>query len=136
MLTSESSKRGSVLAVAMITLVVLAGIVTASYTTLLPRYRSVYQAASWQEAFHGAEAGLDVGINALNTFARSYGDPSLYPWATSGWTYSDAQRRYDTNGERTLNTLPTLGGSNNVAVSKIAIDVYTRDSSTSGGNIP
>ncbi|MES2569233.1 MAG: hypothetical protein V4710_04160 [Verrucomicrobiota bacterium] len=124
---AQASSKGSVLAVSLMTLGVLAGVVAASYTTLIPRYRSIYQAASWQEAFHGAEAGIDIGINALNTLARSNPDPNAYAWTANGWTFSDAT--YTINGERILGAV-TLGGTNQVAVSKLALDVYTRDTTT------
>ncbi len=64
----------------------------------------------------------------LNQFASTTKDPDAYDWAGSQWSYSNAS--YVTNGERTLNSgsLPSLGGPNNVAVTGLAVDVYTRDS--------
>ena len=56
-------------------------------------------------------------------------DPEAYDWIGAGWTFTNAS--YTTNGARTLaaGSLPALGGPNHVAVTKLAVDVYTRDDS-------
>ena len=110
------------------TIAIFSLVIGAFYSVLTPKYRSIYQSASWQESLHGAEAGADYGLLLLNQLAASTRNPDAYDWTTNHWTYSDAL--YTSNGERILDTnyLPTLGGSNHVAVTQLAVDVYTRDS--------
>ena len=122
------SNRGGTLIVALITISIFSLVIAAFYETLTPKYRSISQGVSWQEALHGAESGADYGLRLLNQFASTTKDPDAYDWAGNQWSYSDAS--YVTNGERTLNSgsLPVLGGPNNVAVTGLAVDVYTRDS--------
>lgn len=119
---------GSTLLTAILSIAILTMVVAASYKTLIPKHRSVHQAASWQEAVHGAEAGVDFAIQALNGFATGIKDPSQYPWTTNGWTLANAA--YLTNGGWKLNavSLPALGGSNNVSVTDVTVDIYTRNS--------
>jgi hypothetical protein len=122
------SDDGSTLVVAMISVAVLAMAVAVSYKTLIPKHRSVHQASSWQEAIHGAEAGVDYAMQALNGFATNGESPQQYPWTANGWTLADAT--YPTNGGWKLNAAsrPALGGSNNVAVTDVTVDVFTRHS--------
>ena len=123
---------GSTLIMTMLLLGVLAMSVAGYYRSLIPKYRSTYQGTSWHEALHGAEGGADYVLNTLNTWAATTSDPQAYPWTTNNWTITNAL--YSTNGERTLNTasLPSLGGTNNVRVTKLAVDVYTREATGSG----
>ena len=122
------SKRGGILIVAIVTIAIFSLVIAAFYQTLTPKYRSVYQGVSWQESLHGAESGADYGFRLLNQFAGTTKDPDAYDWTGNQWSYTDAT--YLTNGERTLASasLPVLGGPNNVAVTRLAVDVYTRDS--------
>ena len=122
------STRGSALIVTIMTIAIFSLVIGAFYSALTPKLRSTYQGASWQESLHGAEAGADYGLLQLNQFATSTRNPESYDWTTNHWTYSNAS--YTSNGERTLDAsyLPELGGSNNVAVTRLAVDVYTRDS--------
>lgn len=110
------------------TIAIFSLVIGAFYATLTPKYRSIYQGASWQESLHGAEAGADYGLLLLNQLAASTGNPDTYDWTTNHWSYSNAS--YTSNGERILDSgyLPALGGSNRVAVTRLAVDVYTRDS--------
>ena len=114
--------------VALITIAIFSLVIAAVYESITPKYRSVYQGLSWQEAIHGAESGADYGLRLLNQFAGTTKDPESYDWTGNQWTYSNAS--YTNNGERTLAaaSLPVLGGPGNVAVTRLAVDVYTRDS--------
>lgn len=116
---------GSTLLVVMLLLAILAMVIGAYYQTLPSKYRDTYQATSWQEALHGAEAGVDVVLRQLNSWAETTPDPDAYPWGDARWTLDDA---FPLNGTRTLGreALPVLGGSNRVRVSAVAVDVYTR----------
>jgi hypothetical protein len=124
-------RQGSTLAMAMLVIGALAMCVAAFFQTLIPKYRSVYQGASWQEALHGAEAGADFAIQSLNSWSLSTGDPDTYPWTANNWVVTDSA--YSINGERILanSSLPYLGGDSAVRVTKLAVDVYTRDTSGS-----
>ena len=117
---------GSTLAVTVITLAMCSVLVGIYIQSLLPKYRSAHQATSWRDAMQGAEAGINHGIYELNRFAASNRNSGSYPWAEQGWSLVDAV--YSLNGERILAAAlnPVLGGSNNVAVTELAIDVYTR----------
>ena len=119
---------GSALIVTIMTIAIFTLVIGAFYSALTPKYRSVYQGASWQESLHGAEAGADYGLFLLNQFAAPSRNPDTYNWTTNHWSFSNAS--YTSNGERILDTsyLPSLGGSNRVAVTRLAVDVYTRDS--------
>ena len=113
---------------ALITIAIFSLVIAAFYKTLTPKYRSVSQGVSWQEALYGAEAGADYGLRTLNQFAATTKDPEAYDWTGNQWSYTDPS--YTNNGERTLapGSLPVLGGPDNVAVTRLAVDVYTRDS--------
>jgi hypothetical protein len=123
--------QGSALTMAMLVIAALTLCVAAFFQTLVPRYRSIYQGASWQEALHGAEAGADLAIQSLNSWATSIDDPDTYPWSAMNWTTPDEP--YALNGERSLAAafLPRPGGNSNVRVTKLTVDVYTRDSAGS-----
>ncbi|MEO7317682.1 MAG: hypothetical protein ABIZ56_01700 [Chthoniobacteraceae bacterium] len=110
------------------TIAIFSLVIGAFYSALTPKYRSIYQGASWQESLHGAEAGADYGLFLLNQLAVSTSNPAEYDWTANNWTYSNAS--YTSNGERSLDSsyLPTFGGNNRVAVTRLAVDVYTRES--------
>ena len=101
-------------------------VIAGFYQTLVPKYQAAYQGASWQEALHGAEAGADYGLQCFNEFVVTTKDPEAYDWAGNEWSFSDSS--YTNNGERALadSSLPVLGGPGNVAVTRLAVDVYTR----------
>lgn len=126
--------QGSVLAMTMLLTGTLSICVAAYFQSLVPKYRSVCQGASWQEALHGAEAGADYTIQQMNSWASAETDPDSYPWTTNNWAYTDSS--YTKNGQRTLasSALPNLGGNSSVRVTKIAVDVYTRDTSSSANS--
>ena len=110
------------------TIAIFSLVIGAFYSALTPKYRSIHQGASWQESLHGAEAGADYGLFLLNQFAVSTRDPEAYDWTANHWSYSNAS--YPSNGERVLDSsyLPALGGNNHVAVTRLTVDVYTRES--------
>ncbi len=112
---------------ATLIIAVLSMTIAAYYQTLVPKYRGAYQASSWQEALHGAEAGAENVIRSLNSWVATNTDPNAYPWTANGWTVTDAT--YALNGERTLGSgqLPSLGGPNQIRVTRVAVDVYTRE---------
>lgn len=117
---------GSTLLAAAMSIAIGAMVIAAFYKTLIPKYRSIHQSASWQDALQGAESGVNHTLALLDQFTNSTPDPDGYPWTGAGWTFTDPL--YTLNGERTLapNLLPVLGGQNDVAVTKVAVDVYTR----------
>lgn len=119
---------GGTLLVVLLMIAVLAMTVGAYYQTLVPKFRSTYQASSWQEALHGAEAGADLVIRQLNTWAETTTNPDAYPWAANEWVFDDPS--FATNGARKLSpsALPILGGQNRVRVTSVSVDVYTRES--------
>ncbi len=125
--TRTPTREGSILLGALMIIAISSLIIAAFYQMLIPRYRAAYQSASWQEALHGAEAGADYALQALNQMASASPDPSSYDWAGNHWT---VDATYPVNGIRTLETAywPTLGGSNNVRVTSMTVDVYTRES--------
>ena len=90
------SNRGGILIVALITIAIFSLVIAAVYETLTPKYRSVYQGTSWQEALHGAESGADYGFRLLNQLAGTTKDPNAYDWTGNGWSYTNAL--YTTNG--------------------------------------
>jgi hypothetical protein len=123
----SSSRRASTLLATLATIVLFSGIVGIYLQTLIPKYRSAHQGASWRDALHAAEAGANHAIHELNEFAASGNNTSSYRWADKGWGLLDAV--FSLNGERILGAalLPPLGGNNNQAVEKLSIDVYTRE---------
>ena len=54
---------GSTLVMTMILLAVLAMSVAGYYRTLIPKYRSTYHSASWHEALHMADGGVDYVLD-------------------------------------------------------------------------
>ncbi len=120
--------QGSTLIVVLLITACLAASVAAYFQGIVPKLRGTHQAVAWQEALHGAEAGADTVINTLNSWTASTSVPDAYPWTASGWTLTDPVN-FATNGERTLAAanLPVIGGPNNVRVTKIAVDVLTRE---------
>ncbi len=125
---NHQSDRGGILVVALMTIAIFSLVIAALYSSLTPKYRSIHQGVSWQEALHGAESGADYGLRLLNQFAATTKDPDTYDWTGNQWSYSNAS--YTTNGERVLasGSLPALGGPSNVGVTRLAVDVYTRGS--------
>jgi hypothetical protein len=121
------SQEGSTLIMAIIIIAVLAMTVSAYYQTLVPKFRNTYQASSWQEALHGAEAGVDVVLQQLNTYAATRGlDPDNYPW--TGWTTpAPGTNPNTTRVPQEVSMLPLLGGNNNVRVTELTVDVFTRE---------
>lgn len=121
------STAASTLLTVMLMIAVLAMVIGAYYQTLVPRFRSTYQGSSWQEALHGAEAGADLVIRQLNEWSTTTRSPDAYPWTANGWVIADPA--HETNGARSLGTgaLPVLGGNNNVRVTSVTADVYTRE---------
>ncbi|MEQ1852272.1 MAG: hypothetical protein ABMA01_11845 [Chthoniobacteraceae bacterium] len=127
----QHETRASTLIATMLVIGGLAIAIATYYQGLIPKYRGTHQGAAWHEALHGADAGADVAVNTLNTWALTTTDPTAYPWAASGWTFTDAG--FMTNGERKLSaaSLPSLGGPSNVQVTSLSVDVYTREASGS-----
>jgi hypothetical protein len=121
--------QGSTLIVAMLIVAAMAALIAAYYdVAILPKYRSTFQAADWQEALHGAEAGSDFVLAQLNTAATTAlstgATPDAYSW--TGWTLDPG---YSLNGSRTYNSQIVLGGGENVTITSLTVDVYTRDAS-------
>ena len=124
----------------IISLVVIACIgvsIAASFQSLLPKYRGTHQGIVWQEVLHGADAGADLAIDTLNTWTKSNQNPDTFPWTSNSWTITDSTN-YSTNGERTLASasLPVIGGPNNVRLTKLAVDIYTREGIPMSLNAP
>ena len=141
MKSKQHQEQGGVLITAIILITTVAVVLVAFYQGFVPKYRSIYQAASWQEALHGAEAGVDYTMQVLNNSASTTKNPDAYAW--TGFTTTNTNAAATTSGggsaatpvsnlnnrERTLNAaqLPFLGGTNNVRVMKVSVDVYTRN---------
>jgi hypothetical protein len=125
------SNRGSGLLAAVCAIAVLSLLLGSYLITLIPKYRSVHQAASWHDAHQAAEGGVNYAVQALNRFAASGGDPDSYAWDTdwagNNWTFATA------DGDHTLDTadLPGFGGRGHARVSSLTVDVYTRDALSS-----
>ena len=122
----------------IISLVVIACIgvsIAASFQSLLPKYRGTHQGIVWQEVLHGADAGADLAIDTLNTWTKTNQNPDTFPWTSNSWTITDSTN-YSTNGERTLASasLPVIGGPNNVRLTKLAVDIYTREGTGTAPN--
>ncbi len=122
----------------VISLVVIACIgvsIAASFQSLVPKYRGTHQSIVWQETLHGADAGVELALDTLNTWTKSNKNPDTFPWTSNSWTITDSSN-YSANGERTLASasLPVIGGPNNVRVTKIAVDVYTREGTGTSPN--
>jgi hypothetical protein len=146
MKTSLQNTKGGILVTAVLLIAVVTLVIAAFYEGLMPKYRSVYQGASWQESLQGAEAGADYTIQVMNGYAARTKNAFGYTWP--GWTLTDSTAPSATpnpsggtisslaNRERTLNSdlLPVLGGTNNVRVHKVAVDVYTRNNTSPNTN--
>jgi hypothetical protein len=118
--------RASTLFIVTLTVAVCSLLVGVFLRSLIPKYRSAYQATSWRESLQAADAGVNHAIAELNALAASGSREGNYPWAARGWSVLDAA--FSANGERLLDALllPLLGGPNNAAVSRLSVDVYTR----------
>ena len=123
---NPAPENGSVMVTALVVIVSLTLVTAAYYEGLVPKYRSVYQGASWQEALHGAEAGAEYALQALNQFPATQKNANTYDWTGTGWTTPASE-----NAVRTPpGSLPVLGGTNGVQVTSLTMDVYTRDTTT------
>lgn len=142
---SFSAEQGSGLLIAVVTIAVLTLLISAYFGALIPKYRSVHQAASWHEAHESALGGANYALQALNDFATKPTNPDAYNWrsdfAQNGWTDSGGEdfgvvrsngTTADADSVRQLKdaALPKLGGRNHAAVSSLTIDVYTRHPSS------
>ncbi len=66
---SDNGRRvqsGSVLILALFAVAILSLLLASTLSICQNKYHTVFQAASWQEAVHGAEAGVDLAMDALN----------------------------------------------------------------------
>src|SRR4030095_16993708 len=96
----------------------------------VPAYRGTYQASAWHEAKLAADAGADF---AMSTLQKTVPNPALYDW--NGWTIdlttgAPVPAGYDGIRYYTppASTLVNGGdGSTRPQVSRIEIDVVTRD---------
>jgi hypothetical protein len=122
-----NQSQGSTLLVAMLVIGGLSAAVATYYSGLVPKFRGTHQGVGWHEALHGADAGVDIVVNSLNSWASSTPNPQAYPWTANGWSFTDPN--FTTNGERTLDVanLPFLGGPNRLRITKLAVDIYTRE---------
>ena len=119
--------RASTLIVALLIIATLGVTIAGYYRGIVPKFRGTHQGVSWHEALHGADAGVDLAIASLNNWAATGTNPDAYPWTSNGWTLTNPSLA--SNGERTLATgsLASLGGPNNVRLTRLAVDVYTRE---------
>src|SRR5204863_4486155 len=113
MKTGSQNTKGGILVTAVLLIAVVTLVIAAFYEGLIPKYRSVYQGASWQESLHGAEAGADYTIQVLNGYAARNKNAFGYTWP--GWTLTNSTAPSATPGpgggavsnlsnrERTLN---------------------------------
>lgn len=88
---SFHNELGSALAVALIMTGVLISIGAAGLIVIKDKYRVVHQAASWEEALHSAEGGVEVALTELR---RQFDGQA--PFQSAGWTSvsADQSHRY------------------------------------------
>jgi len=125
-ISSRHYVKGSAILVAMLAVAICAAVLAAYYEAVVSRSRSVYHGADWHEALHAAEGGIDYVVQQLNKSAATGAAPDSYTW--TGWTLDST---YPLNGVRALSSPLPLGGNENVTVSSLTVDVYTRDTSAS-----
>jgi hypothetical protein len=125
-----SAEEGSGLLIAVVTIAVLALLISAYFGALIPKYRSVHQAASWHEAHESALAGANYAMRALNEYAKLPMSPDSYNWTTDFAGNTWAVTTADAEHTLAAASLPKLGGRNHSAVTSLTLDVYTRHPSS------
>src|ERR1700730_1539502 len=63
--SSTHDRTGSVLAITVLTLAILSLIAAGTLAVVSSKYNAAFQASSWQESLQGAEAGVDIAMDAL-----------------------------------------------------------------------
>lgn len=129
----QCRETGAALIAAIIIVGILAAIAGSVLMTAVPAYRSTSHAAAWQEAKLAADAGIDLGMAAIQ---RSLPDPNEYTWP--GWTLpgSTTPDPKNENGVRVLIPSPDLlahggDGSTRPTILRVEVDVITRDDNVS-----
>lgn len=124
---------GAALIAAIIIIGIIAAIAGSVLMTAVPAYRSTYHASAWHEAKLAADAGIDLGMAAIQ---RSLPDPNEYTWP--GWTLPDGTTPVPKkeNGVRVLTPSPDLlvhagDGSTRPTIVRVEVDIITRDDNVS-----
>ena len=71
--------RASILIVALLIIASLGLTIAAYYRGVVPKFRGTHQGVAWNESLQGADAGVDLAISTLNSWAGSTTDPAAYP---------------------------------------------------------
>lgn len=128
----RSRRAGSALPIALIFVGILVFLAASVALTALPAFRGTYHASAWHEARLAADAGIDLGIAAIQ---KSLPDTNAYAWP--GWTMAgEAPVPPGSNGTRTLipatNLIGTGTSSSRPAILRVEIEVLTRDDNIVG----
>lgn len=133
LLRRQRRETGAALIAAIIVIGILAAVAGTVLMTAVPAYRSTYHASAWQEAKLAADAGIDLGMAAIQ---RSLPDPNLYTWPE--WTLQDGTTPVPagSNGVRVLTPSPDLlvhtgDGSTRPSIVRVEVDIITRDDNVS-----
>ncbi len=137
---ASSSKRmpqgrtasGSALIGCLVIVGILALLASTVFLTAIPAYRGTYHASAWHEARLAADAGVDLGVAAVQ---NSLPATNSYTWP--GWTLSNGNAvPAGTDQVRVLTPSSTLlyhsgDGGARPSITKVEIDVITRDDNVS-----
>ena len=126
--THQPTQKGSVLVLAMITIVILASILGVVLSSVSNKYWTAFQVASWQEALFAAEGGADVAMVEMRKAAQK----DATAW--TGWTVVKASGgssstipglaslATDDNLIRTVTLTTHAGEGNTVLSASVVID--------------
>lgn len=129
---ASASRRASALIAVLIAVGILSSLAAATLLTAVPAYRGTYHAAAWHEARLAADAGIDLGVAAIQS---SLPDTSAYTWP--GWSLlSGSPVPLGSNEIRVITPPVDLlahagDGSTRPSVLRVEIDVITRDDNVS-----
>jgi hypothetical protein len=132
-LHARTGASGSALMAALIMIGIVAFIAATVLSTAIPAYRSTYHASAWHEARLAADAGIELGVAAVQDSIQ----PGTNNYTWPGWTKPDGSAFVPgTDGVRVLvpaaNLLQHSGdGSVKPAILRVEVDVITRDDNIS-----
>lgn len=133
----RSAKDGSVLVLALVTIVILASILGIVLQTVSNRYWTAFQVAAWQEALFAAESGADIAMVEMRK-SMQQDDTAWSGWTVikkTGAASTSAPNltglQGDENLTRTYTLAPHAGEGNTALSATIVIDAPTtlRDAS-------
>src|SRR5258708_1923756 len=125
--THRKAREGSVMVLALITIVILASILGVVLQSVSNKYWTAFQEAGWQEGLFAAEGGADIAMvefrkNAQQDATAWSGWTIVNSNGTSNGTPPSLNLGTDKTLTRTVTITPHAGEGNTVLSTKVVID--------------